>query len=104
MNAYYMTDSAGCKEWIRGWIGRFPREREGIWNVRHAERLLTYVDEEYGRKGLRSGWRIIKVRMVDLDEEATPQGNEEEEKGDRLAVEIYSRNRMGWSVDYVDIP
>ncbi|GJC90389.1 hypothetical protein ColLi_13227 [Colletotrichum liriopes] len=104
MNAYYMTDSAGCKEWIRGWIGRFPREREGIWNVRHAERLLTYVDEEYGRKGLRSGWRIIKVRMVDLDEEATPQGDEEEKQGDRLAVEIYSRNRMGWSVDYVDIP
>ncbi|KAH7139719.1 hypothetical protein B0J13DRAFT_596747 [Dactylonectria estremocensis] len=107
MNVYYISEDAQIKSWIRTWLSNFPRDREGIWNVRHAERLLTYVDREYSRLGPRAGWTIIKVRMVDLDvnsDEATPS-TEPEEGGnpDRFSVEIYSKSRRGWSIDFVEI-
>ncbi|KAH7120636.1 hypothetical protein EDB81DRAFT_814506 [Dactylonectria macrodidyma] len=107
MNVYYISDDAHIKSWIRTWLNNFPRDREGIWNVRHAERLLTYVDREYSRLGPRAGWTIIKVRMVDLDvnsDDATPS-TEHEEGGnpDRFSVEIYSKSKRGWSIDFVEI-
>jgi hypothetical protein len=102
MNAYYLSEDDEAKRWIKGWIAQFPHDREGIWNVRHAHRLLQYVDKEYSQRGSRLNWEIIKVRMVDLEEEGIPQDGEKD--SDRFSVEIYSRCRRGWSIDFVDIP
>ncbi|KAF4823010.1 Sterol uptake control protein 2 [Colletotrichum siamense] len=103
MNAYYMAEDLDLKTWIKDWIAGFPRDREGIWNVRHAHRVLRYVDEEYTRRGSRHNWEIIKVRMVDLEDDATPQDDEERDP-DRFSVEVYSRCKRGWSIDFVEIP
>ncbi|KAJ2982161.1 hypothetical protein NQ176_g1577 [Zarea fungicola] len=105
MNAYYLSDSEKTKRWIRNWIACFPREREGIWNVRHAQRLLAYVDGEYSRSGSRAGWTIIKVRMVNMDEECSPLNNDGEDiDPEKFSVEVYSRNERGWSIDFIEIP
>ncbi|KAF6785726.1 C6 zinc finger domain protein [Colletotrichum sojae] len=106
MNAYYMSEDPAVKDWVRGWIAGFPREREGIWHVRRARRVLSYVDKEYNRRGSRYNWEIIKVRMVDLEDDATPREGEEDEEGDhdRFSVEVYSRCKRGWSIDFVEIP
>ncbi|KAF6816151.1 C6 zinc finger domain protein [Colletotrichum musicola] len=106
MNAYYMSEDPAVKDWVRGWIAGFPREREGIWHVRRARRVLSYVDKEYNRRGSRHNWEIIKVRMVDLEDDATPREGEEDEEGDddRFSVEVYSRCKRGWSIDFVEIP
>ncbi|KAL2678660.1 hypothetical protein Neosp_009411 [[Neocosmospora] mangrovei] len=61
MNAYYSSDDQAAKEWIKDWISGFPRDREGIWNVRHAHRLLQYIDQEYSQRGSRLGWEVIKI-------------------------------------------
>ncbi|KAM5376460.1 hypothetical protein ACJZ2D_005514 [Fusarium nematophilum] len=102
MNAYYLSEDCTAKIWIKDWISRFPCDREGIWNVRHAHRLLQYVDKEYSQRGSRLNWEIIKVRMVDLEEEGMSQDGDKD--ADCFSVEIYSRCRRGWSIDFVDIP
>lgn len=104
MNAYYMSQNESARNWIRSWLAHFPRDREGIWNVRHALRLLKYIDEEYSKRGPRSGWTVIKVRMVDLDEESTSNEDDTETDPDRFSVEIYARSKRGWSIDFVEIP
>ncbi|KAL0942968.1 C6 zinc finger domain protein [Colletotrichum truncatum] len=104
MNAYYMSEDQGVKDWVKKWIAGFPRDREGIWHVRHAHRVLNYVDQEYTRRGSRHNWEIIKVRMVDLEDDATPREDDEERDPDRFSVELYSRCKRGWSIDFIEIP
>lgn len=104
MNAYYITHDGSVKAWIVDWLNKFPREREGIWNVRHATRLLAYIDEEYSRRGAGQNWGVIKVRMIDLEDENTPEPVDVEKTEDRFTVEIYSRSKRGWSIDFVDVP
>ncbi|WYZ41216.1 hypothetical protein EsH8_V_000111 [Colletotrichum jinshuiense] len=103
MNCYYMSEEQEVKDWVKKWIAGFPREREGIWNVRHAHRILNYIDQEHNRRGSRYDWEIIKVRMIDLEDDATPQQDEEADP-DKFSVEIYSRCKRGWSIDFVEIP
>ncbi|TEA21623.1 Transcriptional regulatory protein moc3 [Colletotrichum sidae] len=95
MNAYYMSEDIDVKNWVKSWIAGFPRDREGIWHVRHAHRMLDYVDQEYNRRGSRHNWEIIKVRMVDLEDDATPLEGEDDGDPDRFFVEIYSRCKRG---------
>ncbi|UPK92016.1 hypothetical protein LCI18_002951 [Fusarium solani-melongenae] len=102
MNAYYSSDDQAAKAWIKDWISQFPRDREGIWNVRHAHRLLEYIDQEYSQRGSRLGWEVIKVRMVDLEENSIQQ--DDDDGSERFSVEIYSRCARGWSIDFVEIP
>lgn len=106
MNAYYLSDNEKAKQWIRDWLDHFPKEREGIWNVKHARRLLAYVDGEYSRHGARAGWTIIKVRMVDLEDEGSPvdNKNDSDRESDEFSVEVYARSKLGWSIDFVQIP
>ncbi|CAH0057769.1 unnamed protein product [Clonostachys solani] len=118
MNAYYLTDNQQCKAWIREWVAAFPAAREGIWNVKQAQRLIAYVDAEYGPTGPRAGWTIIKVRMVDMDDTDPPTDDAESVRGnlyqgldpeisaapDKFFVEIYARHARGWSIDFVMIP
>ncbi|KAF9880695.1 C6 zinc finger domain protein [Colletotrichum karsti] len=106
MNAYYMAEDQDVKDWVKNWIAGFPRDREGIWHVRHAHRVLNYVDQEYTRRGSRHNWEIIKVRLVDLEDDATPQDDDgaDERDPDRFSVEVYSRCKRGWSIDFVEIP
>ncbi|KAJ0303176.1 hypothetical protein COL516b_006687 [Colletotrichum fioriniae] len=103
MNCYHMSEEQEVKDWVKNWIAGFPREREGIWNVRHAHRVLNYVDQEYTRRGSRYNWEIIKVRLIDLETDATPSEDEETDP-DKFSVEIYSRRKRGWSIDFVEIP
>ncbi|KAK1675215.1 fungal-specific transcription factor domain-containing protein [Colletotrichum godetiae] len=103
MNCYYMSEEQEVKDWVKNWIAGFPRDREGIWNVRHAHRVLSYVDQEYTRRGSRYNWEIIKVRLIDLETDATPSEDEEMDP-DKFSVEIYSRCKRGWSIDFVEIP
>jgi hypothetical protein len=103
MNTYNLSDSTRA-DWIRNWIAHFPRDREGIWNVSRVQRLLAYLDEEHSRRGARSGWTIIRARMVDLEEtggDSLPGANED--GSDRFFVEVYSKGKRGWSIDYVEI-
>ncbi|KAK1634033.1 hypothetical protein BDP81DRAFT_463127 [Colletotrichum phormii] len=103
MNCYYMSEEQEVKDWVKNWIAGFPRDREGIWNVRHAHRVLNYVDQEYTRRGSRYNWEIVKVRLIDLETDATPSEDEETDP-DKFSVEIYSRCKRGWSIDFVEIP
>ncbi|KAK1470995.1 hypothetical protein CCUS01_06109 [Colletotrichum cuscutae] len=90
MNCYHMSEEQEVRDWVKNWIAGFPREREGIWNVRHAHRVLNYVDQEYTRRGSRYNWEIIKVRLIDLETDATSSEDEETDP-DKFSVEIYSR-------------
>ncbi|CAG9977212.1 unnamed protein product [Clonostachys byssicola] len=118
MNAYYLTDNQQCKAWIREWVAAFPAAREGIWNAKQAQRLISYVDAEYGPTGPRAGWTIIKVRMMDMDDTDPPTDDADSVRGnlyqgldsemsadpDKFFVEIYARHARGWSIDFVMIP
>ncbi|KAF4970998.1 hypothetical protein FSARC_2101 [Fusarium sarcochroum] len=103
MHAYHMSDKT-MANWIRKWISTLPNEREGIWDTERVQRLLAYLDEEYSRQSSRSGWTIIKSRMVDLegDREDT-QPDEEGGQSDRFCVEIYYKGKRGWGIDFVEI-
>ncbi|KAH8895593.1 hypothetical protein GQ53DRAFT_715311 [Thozetella sp. PMI_491] len=104
MNAYCLAEDTRVKNWMRNWIAQFPRDREGIWNVRRMQKLLAYIDEEYSLHGLRSGWNVIKARMVDLEEEGTTSFPESGiSESDRFRVEIYAKGKNGWSIDFVEI-
>lgn len=104
MNMYGATEDDRVKEWMRGWIDRFPREREGIWNISQMQRLLLHCDEEYGRHGPRAGWRVIKCRMIDLEIDGqTPLPGRDETGSEKFCVEIYARGKRGWAVDFVEI-
>jgi hypothetical protein len=104
MNMYGVTEDDRIKEWMRGWIDRFPREREGIWNISQMQRLLLHCDEEYGRHGPRAGWSVIKCRMIDLEiggQSLLP--GTDETGSEKFCVEIYARGKRGWAVDFVEI-
>jgi hypothetical protein len=102
MNTYNLsTDNRA--DWIRNWIASFPADREGIWNVSRVQRLLAYLDQEHSRKGSRSGWTIIRARMVDLEENSAGSLQESEDGSDRFFVEIYAKGKRGWSIDLVEI-
>ncbi|KAL4962791.1 uncharacterized protein BDV14DRAFT_210276 [Aspergillus stella-maris] len=93
MNAYYLSEAAATRSWVKQWIMEYPREREGLWNEYHC------------RRGTERTWEIIKVRMVDLEEGPPEQGQGHgDEDENRLSVEIYSRCKRGWSIDVLDIP
>ncbi|RBR11147.1 uncharacterized protein FIESC28_09170 [Fusarium coffeatum] len=95
LDAYHMADEATAN-WIRKWIGSRPDTREGIWDIERVQRLIAYLDREYNGQGSRAGWTVIKTRMVDEDDE-------DEERGKSFCVEIYSKGKRGWSMDFVEI-
>ncbi|KAJ4012449.1 hypothetical protein NW752_008143 [Fusarium irregulare] len=95
LDAYHMADEATAN-WIRKWIGSRPDTREGIWDIERVQRLIAYLDREYKGQGSRAGWTVIKTRMVDEDDE-------DEERGKSFCVEIYSKGKRGWSMDFVEI-
>ncbi|KAJ4247842.1 hypothetical protein NW762_013051 [Fusarium torreyae] len=103
MHAYHMSDKI-MANWIRNWISTLPNEREGIWDTDRVQRLLVYLDEEYSRQSSKSGWTIIKSRLVDMegDIEDTQPG-EEGGQSDRFCVEIYYKGKRGWGIDFVEI-
>ncbi|KAJ4138679.1 hypothetical protein NW768_002532 [Fusarium equiseti] len=95
LDAYHMSDEATAN-WIRKWIGSRPDTREGIWDIERVQRLIAYLDREYKSGGSRAGWTVIKTRMVDEDDE-------HEERRKSFCVEIYSKGKRGWSMDFVEI-
>jgi len=95
LDAYHMADEATAN-WIRKWIGSRPDTREGIWDIERVQRLIAYLDREYKGQGSRAGWTVIKTRMVDEEDE-------HEERGKSFCVEIYSKGKRGWSMDFVEI-
>ncbi|KAF4945729.1 hypothetical protein FGADI_11732 [Fusarium gaditjirri] len=67
LNAYHMSDAV-IANWIKGWVASRPDTREGIWDIERVQRLIAYLDKEYNNEGSRSGWTVIKTRMVDAEE------------------------------------
>jgi hypothetical protein len=95
LDAYHMADESTAS-WIRQWIGSRPDTREGIWDIERVQKLIAYLDREYKGQGSRAGWTVIKTRMVDEEDE-------QEERGESFCVEIYSKGKRGWSMDFVEI-
>ncbi|KAF4990753.1 hypothetical protein FGRMN_8290 [Fusarium graminum] len=107
LNAYHLADETMAK-WIKGWIASRPNLKEGIWDIDRVQRLIAYLDKEYNGLGSRSGWTVIKTRMVEVEddedeteENVSPDGQDEQPQS--FFVEIYSKGKRGWSVDFVEI-
>ncbi|KAM0339014.1 hypothetical protein ACHAPU_011115 [Fusarium lateritium] len=107
LNAYHLADETMAK-WIKGWIASRPNMKEGIWDIERVQRLIAYLDREYNGLGSRSGWTVIKTRMVEVEEdegegEDDVQPSGQEGQPQTFFVEIYSKGKRGWSVDFVEI-
>ncbi|KAJ9415187.1 hypothetical protein QL093DRAFT_2453357 [Fusarium oxysporum] len=103
LNAYHMSDAV-IANWIKGWVASRPDTREGIWDIERVQRLIAYLDREYNNEGSRSGWTVIKTRMVDAEEnrdDAQPSTREEQSRS--FCVEIFCKGKRGWSIDFVEI-
>jgi hypothetical protein len=105
LNAYHLANET-MANWIKSWIASRPNMREGIWDIERVQRLIAYLDREYTGQGSRAGWTVIKTRMVDLDDEedqddSAPDG--EDGLPQNFCVEIYSKGKRGWSIDFVEI-
>jgi hypothetical protein len=105
LNAYHLADET-MANWIKSWIASRPNMREGIWDIERVQRLIAYLDREYTGQGSRAGWTVIKTRMVDFDDEedqddSAPDG--EDGLPQNFCVEIYSKGKRGWSIDFVEI-
>ncbi|KAJ4123721.1 hypothetical protein NW765_006761 [Fusarium oxysporum] len=103
LNAYHMSDAV-IANWIKGWVASRPDTREGIWDIERVQRLIAYLDREYNNEGSRSGWTVIKTRMVDAEEnrdDAQPSMREEQSRS--FCVEIFCKGKRGWSIDFVEI-
>ncbi|KAF5664809.1 c6 zinc finger [Fusarium heterosporum] len=107
LNAYHLADETMAK-WIKGWIASRPNLKEGIWDIDRVQRLIAYLDREYNGLGSRSGWTVIKTRMVEAEEnegenegDVSPDGQDGQPQS--FFVEIYSKGKRGWSVDFVEI-
>ncbi|SPJ81543.1 uncharacterized protein FTOL_08948 [Fusarium torulosum] len=105
LNAYHLADET-MANWIKSWIASRPNMREGIWDIERVQRLIAYLDREYTGQGSRAGWTVIKTRMVDLDDEedqddSAPDGDNGLPQN--FCVEIYSKGKRGWSIDFVEI-
>ncbi|EWG55304.1 hypothetical protein FVEG_13323 [Fusarium verticillioides 7600] len=103
LNAYHMSDAV-IANWIKGWVASRPDTREGIWDIERVQRLIAYLDKEYNSEGSRSGWTVIKTRMVDAEENGDDaQQNTREEQSRSFCVEISCKGKRGWSIDFVEI-
>ncbi|RGP78331.1 c6 zinc finger [Fusarium longipes] len=103
LDAYHMADE-NMGNWIKRWISSRPDTREGIWDIERVQRLIAYLDREYKGQGSRSGWAVIKTRMVDEEDDGHGQGNDVTDRESRcFCVEIYSKGKRGWSIDFVEI-
>ncbi|KAH7213392.1 uncharacterized protein BKA55DRAFT_627920 [Fusarium redolens] len=103
LNAYHMSDAV-IANWIKAWVASRPDTREGIWDIERVQRLIAYLDKEYNNEGSRSGWTVIKTRMVDAEEnrdDAQPSTREEQSRS--FCVEIFCKGKRGWSIDFVEI-
>ena len=100
MNAYYSASNTSLRRWIRAWIGRLEIEREGIWNVSQSKRIMSFVDSEYGKRGSIAEWEIIELTVVDEDREDLEVTDEKTP----FKIFIRSRNKLGWSIDYLNVP
>jgi hypothetical protein len=103
LDAYHMADEA-MGNWIKRWISSRPDTREGIWDIERVQRLIAYLDREYKGQGSRAGWTVIKTRMVDEEDDGHDETNDARDSEARsFCVEIYSKGKRGWSIDFVEI-
>ncbi|KAF4331712.1 c6 zinc finger [Fusarium beomiforme] len=103
LNAYHMSDETTAN-WIKKWIASRPDTREGIWDIERVQRLVAYLDKEYNNEGSRSGWTVIKTRMVDAEENRDdPQPSRRPGQSRSFCVEIFCKGKRGWSIDFVEI-
>ncbi|GKU06180.1 c6 zinc finger protein [Fusarium langsethiae] len=103
LEAYHMADD-NMRNWIKKWVSSRPDTREGIWDIKRVQKLIAYLDREYRGQGPRAGWTVIKTRMVD-EEEDGQEGRDDARDGEEtnFCVEIYSKGKKGWSIDFVEI-
>ncbi|CAF3545202.1 unnamed protein product [Fusarium graminearum] len=101
LDAYHMADDA-LRNWIKKWISSRPDTREGIWDIGRVQKLIAYIDREYTGQGSRAGWTVIKTRMID-EEDDSQERDDVRDEGDNFCVEIYSKGKRGWSIDFVEI-
>ncbi|KAG8670618.1 hypothetical protein FPOAC1_010047 [Fusarium poae] len=102
LDAYHMADDA-MRGWIRKWISSRPDTREGIWDIKRVQKLIAYLDREYKGQGSRAGWTVIKTRMIDEEDDGQEGGDDARDDATNFCVEIYSKGKRGWSMDFVEI-
>ncbi|RSL89376.1 hypothetical protein CEP52_014915 [Fusarium oligoseptatum] len=76
MNAYYSSDDQAAKAWIKDWISGFPRDREGIWNVRHAHRLLHAIATPPEASAQASQPKLGELRSKGMHRDLVPESEQ----------------------------
>ncbi|KAM5344061.1 hypothetical protein ACJ41O_012598 [Fusarium nematophilum] len=71
VGAYWWTNNSQLRQWIVGWLRGYDRsgQREGIWNVRQARKLMTFLDGEILlRRSRAEQWNVIAARVKEQEE------------------------------------
>ncbi|KAM0499192.1 hypothetical protein ACHAP8_005904 [Fusarium lateritium] len=102
LDAYHMADD-NMRDWIKKWISSRPDTREGIWDIGRVQKLIAYLDREYTGQGSRAGWTVIKTRMIDEEDGGREERDDAMDDATNFCVEIYSKGKRGWSMDFVEI-
>ncbi|CEI70728.1 hypothetical protein FVEN_g788 [Fusarium venenatum] len=102
LDAYHMADGS-MRDWIKKWVSSRPDTREGIWDIGRVQKLIAYLDREYTGQGSRADWTVIKTRMIDEEDGGQEERDDAMDDTTNFCVEIYSKGKRGWSMDFVEI-
>ncbi|CAH0050497.1 unnamed protein product [Clonostachys solani] len=116
VGSYRWSSDLRIRHWINSWLRAYEDQscREGLWNVRQARRLVSFLEDESRRRTLTSGcWGIVAARIEDENDPTCDDlssieepysffnGNTgEDEKGAPFRVVVHSRCPTGWETDH----
>jgi hypothetical protein len=120
VGAYWWTTDPQLRRWIVNWLQGYDKngQREGIWNVRQARKLMMFLDGEILQRRTRAEhWNVIAARVKER-EESFPTGqndileaelemsSEDEDQGEgslEFRVVVHSQSESGWATNYYTI-
>ncbi|RSL58063.1 hypothetical protein CEP51_014142 [Fusarium floridanum] len=120
VGAYWWTTDPQLRRWIANWLQGYDKngQREGIWNVRQARKLMMFLDGEILQRRTRAEhWNVIAARVKEQEESfSTSQNdileaelemnNDDEDPGQgnlEFRVVVHSQSESGWATNYYTI-
>ncbi|RSL39856.1 hypothetical protein CEP54_016246 [Fusarium duplospermum] len=120
VGAYWWTTDPQLRRWIVNWLQGYDKngQREGIWNVRQARKLMMFLDGEILQRRTRAEhWNVIAARVKEQEESFSTSENEileaelemSNEDGDQgegnleFRVVVHSQSESGWATNYYTI-
>ncbi|KAL2678676.1 hypothetical protein Neosp_009427 [[Neocosmospora] mangrovei] len=120
VGAYWWTTNPQLRRWIVNWLQGYNKngQREGIWNVRHARKLMMFLDGEILQRRTRAEhWNVIAARVKeqeepfqtgqnDILEAELDMSSEDEDQGEgnmEFRVVVHSQSESGWATNYYTI-